>query len=250
MGGFGNPPEKGAPQQYFPGISGRSFDMVSAQKCWLAAIHKEKRSRSVHQFLDAHGKLGLDEKWAKDMSEKRDLLPGSAFVAGVYKKLGWVVLPSGQVVQPDVRQRLGRPRRASAPGLAAEAALDEAAAEAAAAAAARWHAELTAGFHPDATSTSAPRRRFAPAASGAASLPATPGPPGAPPGPQGERCVVVAGRRSRPWTGAARKAKAVGMVRAAVVRELAAHLDATAGATATAAASPRRRGASVPGVRR
>lgn len=68
----------------------------------------------MHQFLEAAGKLQLDKGWAKDMRQKRDLLPDYSSLEGVYKKLGWKVGWNGQVVPPDPRARLKRRARKNA----------------------------------------------------------------------------------------------------------------------------------------
>lgn len=93
-------------KQLYPGVSAKRFNPVEANQCWAAAIRKEKESRSVHQLLDAHHKLGLDEIWAKDMTEISDMLPGQKSLAGVYKKLGWKSIGPGRFMAPDPEQML------------------------------------------------------------------------------------------------------------------------------------------------
>jgi hypothetical protein len=111
---FGSPPDPAHPAPPYPGVSGTRYNPIAAQKCWAEAIRKEKESRHVHQLLDAHNKLGLDEKWAKGGRLKADVLPGYESLTVAYKKLGWKVNRSnGRVVAPDAYARVGyrRPGR-------------------------------------------------------------------------------------------------------------------------------------------
>lgn len=102
MVNFGAPPDPARPPNPYPGVSGTRFNPVEAQKCWAVAVRKEKESRNVHQLLDAHNKLGLDEKWARGTRLKADILPGRESLQRAYKKTGWKqVGRNGRLVAPD-----------------------------------------------------------------------------------------------------------------------------------------------------
>jgi len=108
MCSFGNPPESKTPALSYPGISGKHFNPVEAQRVYAESVRKEKEGRYVHSYLDAHGKLGLDEKWANDGSRGDGLMPDYESLSGVYAQLGWQVLPSGQVIAPDPKKMVRR----------------------------------------------------------------------------------------------------------------------------------------------
>merc|ERR1719369_1105730 len=98
MASFGPPVENEPP---YPGVSGVRFNPVEASKIWAEALKKEKELRYVHQVLDAHNQLGLDEKWAKGIGGKACHLPGSSSLESAYKKLGWKRLDNGRSFAPD-----------------------------------------------------------------------------------------------------------------------------------------------------
>eukprot|EP00928_Gymnodinium_smaydae_P032698 TRINITY_DN23611_c0_g1_i1.p1 TRINITY_DN23611_c0_g1~~TRINITY_DN23611_c0_g1_i1.p1 ORF type:complete len:295 (+),score=56.44 TRINITY_DN23611_c0_g1_i1:64-948(+) len=100
---FGKPPDPSRPQQVYPGVSTTKFDPAAANRCWLQAIRKEKESRSVHQLLDAYGKLGLPEEWAKTRRPFDESMPGQSSVACAYKMLGWKKTANGRVFAPEKR---------------------------------------------------------------------------------------------------------------------------------------------------
>jgi hypothetical protein len=101
MASFGPPPESNVLS--YPGISGNRFDPVSAGKIWGEAIKREKDIGYLHRVLDQHGKLGLDERWAKDMSRKDDLMPSHGSLEDVYYMTGWKLDKYGRSQQPDIR---------------------------------------------------------------------------------------------------------------------------------------------------
>jgi len=86
----------------YPGIFASRFNPVEAQKVWSECLKKEKEGRHVHSYLDSHGKLGLDAKWAKDVSRTSGLMPDYESLSEVYQRLGWKILPNGRVIQPDL----------------------------------------------------------------------------------------------------------------------------------------------------
>lgn len=114
MAYFGDPPEQKVAAFSYPGVSARNFNPVEAQKCWAVAIKREKQGRYLHGMLDAHNKLGLDEKWACDVSRRDGLLPDYESLKDVYKTLGWTVdKKSGRVFQPDLDKILKTKKKRS-----------------------------------------------------------------------------------------------------------------------------------------
>eukprot|EP00929_Paragymnodinium_shiwhaense_P021374 TRINITY_DN13957_c0_g1_i1.p1 TRINITY_DN13957_c0_g1~~TRINITY_DN13957_c0_g1_i1.p1 ORF type:complete len:345 (-),score=49.79 TRINITY_DN13957_c0_g1_i1:340-1293(-) len=111
VGGAGH----GRPAAHFPGVSVAQFNPIEASRCWESVIRREKQSRSVHQHLDAYGKLGMPPEWAKSWNPKDDMIPGQQSVMATYRKLGWKVNPvTGQSLPPDPfhRQKREASRRA------------------------------------------------------------------------------------------------------------------------------------------
>jgi len=104
---FGSAPDPSRPAQLYPGISAARFNPLEAGRCWAEAIKKEKELRSVHQYLDAHGKLGLPDEWAKGRRPKDDLMPGYDSIEAAYKMLGWKQ-HKGRVFAPDPHARQKR----------------------------------------------------------------------------------------------------------------------------------------------
>lgn len=108
---FGNPPEKNLVALSYPGVSGSRFNPLEANRIWGECVHKEKEARYVHGLLDAHDKLGLDEKWGKDASRRNGLLPDYESLQEVYRRLGWKVSSLGKVIPPDPHKIIGRRRK-------------------------------------------------------------------------------------------------------------------------------------------
>lgn len=110
MCSFGPPPPRDAPLSY-PGISGRRFNPVEAQKVYGESLKKEKEAGYVHRVLDSLDKLGLDEEWANDVSRGDGLMPDYESLGEVYHKLGWQVLQNGRAVAPDANKLVKRRRK-------------------------------------------------------------------------------------------------------------------------------------------
>lgn len=106
---FGPPPESN--ELSYPGISGKRFNPVEAQRCYAESVRKEKEGRYVHMYLDMHGKLGLDEAWANDVGRGSGIMPDYESLSGVYGQLGWKVLASGRVVPPDPKKMVKRRKK-------------------------------------------------------------------------------------------------------------------------------------------
>lgn len=111
MCSFGPPPESKVAPLSYPGISGKKFNPVEAQRVYAESVRKEKEGRYVHSYLDAYGKLGLDENWANDASRGDGLMPDYESLSGVYAQLGWQVLASGRVVPPDPKKIVRRGKK-------------------------------------------------------------------------------------------------------------------------------------------
>jgi len=82
---FGKPPDKNFAALSYPGVSGSRFNPLEANRIWGECVKKEKEGRYVHGLLDAHNKLGLDEKWAKDVSRRDGLLPDFESLRGLWQ---------------------------------------------------------------------------------------------------------------------------------------------------------------------
>merc|ERR1719487_1009404 len=98
---FGRESSPGRPPDHYPGISGSRFNPSEASRLWYDCILKEKQSRSIHQYLDAHGKLGLPKEWAMPWNPKDDVIPGKQSLEAAYRKLGWKTNPVGRAIPPD-----------------------------------------------------------------------------------------------------------------------------------------------------
>lgn len=112
---FGNPPDKNVTSLSYPGVSGSRFNPLEANRIWGECVKKEKEGRYVHSLLEAHHKLGLDEKWGKDASRRNGLLPDYESLQEVYSRLGWKVTSLGKVVPPDPHKRIANKRKSSHP---------------------------------------------------------------------------------------------------------------------------------------
>jgi len=102
MGSFGAPPDSNVLS--YPGISGNRFNPVEAGRVWAECIKGEQNSGYVHRMLDTHGKLGLPQAWAQDMTRKDGLMPSYESLDEVYYMTGWKKNKFGATRQPDIRQ--------------------------------------------------------------------------------------------------------------------------------------------------
>lgn len=112
MVSFGAPPESN--ELSYPGISGKRFDPISAQKCWADVIKTENNAGYVHRVLDGKGKLGLPEAWAKDVSRNNGMLPSYESLDEVYYMTGWKQNKFGASEQPDVNHLIPAMRKVAA----------------------------------------------------------------------------------------------------------------------------------------
>jgi len=87
----------------YPGISSNRFNPLEAGKVWAEAIKSEKDAGYVHRTLDSHGKLGLPQAWAQDVSRRDGILPSYESLDEVYFMTGWKKNRVGASEQPDIR---------------------------------------------------------------------------------------------------------------------------------------------------
>lgn len=100
MTAWGPAPEMNAPP--YPGVSGVKFNPVEASKVWAEMLKTESNAGYIHRTMDGLGKLGFDERWACDMSQRNDLMPSYQGLTDAYYMTGWQKNKFGAKKQPDI----------------------------------------------------------------------------------------------------------------------------------------------------